>query len=184
MFQGITHNDKLKDQIAQLSNTSLISATKDDVKNLGSNIDSGFDRVVDAINSLRVQAHQNPIPKTPVEKPPLGPSTVEHIRFTERRTNSTNSAAPYALQVIIQTDATIQPAGFKIECDGEISNGDFFVAGQPAMMSVASGLSNNKRSFLLSFKYPPLTPESPVVVTLQSSSDIHVTKVEHIPPLF
>lgn len=179
-LQGVRSSDALKQQARQAYSASLISATKDDLKSLTEHLDDGFAKVIAAIDALRTGKPSPP----PIKKPQLPPPTVEHIRYTESRIASSNPAAPYGLQAIIQTDTTLQPVGFKVTCDGEITNGDFFVVGQPAMMAVATAFSPDKKTFLFSFKYPPVTPETPVVVKLQAKTDIRVTKIEQIPPLF
>jgi hypothetical protein len=184
MIQGITHSDQLKDQIAELSSASLISATKDDVKILGSHVDNGFDRLVDAINSGRGQAHQNPITKTPIEKPSLVPPAVEPIRFTERRTASTNWAAPYGLQVIIQTNVTIQPAGLKILCDNEIASGDFFRRRSTRDDGGSFRVVGRQEKLPSELQVSAANPRISVLVTLRSSKDIHVTRVEQISAMF
>jgi hypothetical protein len=115
---------------------------------------------------------------------PSAPAVVERLRFTQRRAPSNKPETPYGLQVIIQTDTASQPTGLRVECDGGISEGRFFVAGQPAMIAVGQRLSEDRKAFLLSFRYPTFAPDAPVVVTLLSKGDIHVTKVEQIPPLF
>lgn len=111
-------------------------------------------------------------------EPGLPPAVVSEIRFTERRTDSPKKEFPYALQVIIQTNVAIQPAAFKIECDGELAEGSFFVAGQPALMNVRFGTSGNV--FVLSFGMPAFTPESSIVATLLSKSPIRVKRVERV----
>ncbi len=180
-WRSIRSSDALREQARQAYSASLISATKDDVKSLTDHLDQGFENVIAAINALRT----GKTPPPPIKKPTqLPPPVVEHIRYTESRIASSNPSAPYGLQTIIQTDTSIQPVGFKITCDGEITDGDFFVVGQSAMMGVAKGFSQDKKSFLFSFQYPPVKPETPIVVKLQSHIDIRVTKIEQIPSLF
>lgn len=115
---------------------------------------------------------------TPSKPPDLPPPVVSEIRFTERRTDSPKKEFPYALQVIIQTNVTIQPTAFKIECDNEIAEGSFFVSGQSALMNVRWGTDHNV--FFFSFGYPPFMPESSVVATLLSKSPIRVKRIERV----
>jgi hypothetical protein len=82
------------------------------------------------------------------------------------------------LQVILQTDVQQQPTAFIIECDGEITAGEFFMAGQAVMMGVAYGVQPDKKRFYLRVSFPPFTPQSPIVVTLLSKSAVRVTRVE------
>ena len=191
---------KLRDQITTLVNATRLQATLDDIKGMQTAMGDWFLRLETALYAAHKQeppTRPEPKPKPeprseppskaepePAPREPLGPPTVEHVRITQRRAPSNKADAPYGLQVILQTDTTIQPAAFKIDCDGQISEGRFFVAGQAAMMSVAHGLSEDKKTFQFSFRFPPFTPESPIVVTLLSKTDIRVTKVERIPPMF
>jgi hypothetical protein len=69
-----------------------------------------------------------------------------------------------------------------IACNGDISDGSFFVAGQAVLMTVASGVQTDRRQFYLSFRYPAFTPDSPIVVTLLSKNDVAVTKVSAARP--
>ena len=102
---------------------------------------------------------------------------VTHIRFVERQVSSTTDLAPYALQVIIQTDVPIQNAGFKIQCDGIIHSGRFFVAGQGVMMNVHQQIIAGT-TFAFRFGFPTFTPDSPIVVTLMAKSKIRVKQIE------
>jgi hypothetical protein len=109
----------------------------------------------------------------------LGKPTVphpNHTRYAQRNVRSSNANAPYELQVIIETDVPIQNAGFRIECDGPIIDGQFFVTGQPIMMNVRT--TKEDKAFVFSFGYPTFTPQSPIVVTLLSKTQIKVTKIE------
>jgi hypothetical protein len=117
-------------------------------------------------------------PKLSTPELPLPPAVVGEIRFTERRTDSPKKEFPYALQVIIQTSAVIEHPAFRIECDGEIAEGDFFIAGQPIMMN--KGWGADKNVFSLRLGFPPLTPESSMVVTLLSKSPIRVKRLDRV----
>ena len=64
-----------------------------------------------------------------------------------------------------------------IECDGDIEDGTFFIAGQSVIMGMAYGVQPDKKHFYFRFQYPAFTPESPIVVTLESKSDIRVVSV-------
>ena len=75
------------------------------------------------------------------------------------------------MQVIIQTDVAMQPVGLEIDTTAPIVEGNFFVAGSSVIMSKGTVLGTNRNSFLLSFKYPPFVPESPIIVTIESESD-------------
>jgi hypothetical protein len=145
---------------------------------MGDRIDAGFDRVVEAINSLS-EGRVAP-PKTRPQPPAMLPPP-EHIRYTESRAPSAIAGSPYGLQAIIQTDANIQPLSIGITCDGEIDDAKFFVAGISVMLEMADGFSHDRKTFLLRFQYPPITPANPLVVTLFSKVPIHVQKIELSP---
>ena len=186
-IQGVRSSDALKEQARKAYTAIQISATKDDMHALLEHMDQGFEKVIAAINALRTgkatpKQHEAipPVVTTPVLPPPI----VEHIRYAISRIASSDSSAPYGLQIVIQTDTTIQPVGLKITFDGEIARGDFFVAGQSSMLSVATAMSEDKKSFILSFKYPPFTPESPLVVRIESAREVHIMAMDRVPPIF
>jgi len=176
LWSGVRQKHELGSQINQLVNAAVTQASKDDLRMFGDRMDAGFDRVVKAINLLskgRVVRPEETHPKPPALLPPP-----EHIRYTESRAPSTIAGSPYGLQAIIQTDATIQPVSIGITCDGEIYDAKAFVAGIGVMMSVAEGFSRDRKTFLLRFQYPPITPANPLVVTLFSKTAIRIQKIE------
>lgn len=164
---------ELKRQIAAVLSASLLQATADDMHGLRNDIVSGFERVERAIGSLGAQFP----PRAEIHAEPPA-AVVQHIQMSERRVPSTRADAPYGLQVILQTDVQQQPTAFIIECDGEITAGEFFMAGQAVMMGVAYGVQPDKKRFYLRVSFPPFTPQSPIVVTLLSKSAVRVTRVE------
>jgi hypothetical protein len=171
----------LKSQIRSLSAGILGEATKDDIKTLTTHIDDGFYKVVDAINKLGITNHHVPSEKPTQEKPSqpqLPPAVVEHLRFAERRVPSTQSAYPYALEVVIQTDVAVENAALEIDFDGEIEKGDFFLAGQGVMMLVRSGITQDRKGFILGFGFPTWTPEHPIVATILSKQPVRVVGIK------
>jgi hypothetical protein len=102
---------------------------------------------------------------------------VAHFQLSQRRVVSSSEENPFALQVIIQTDETINNTKLAITCNNPISHGDFFVTGQGVMMNVMTGLSGDKKSFEFGFSFPSFTPDSPIVVTLLSKTEINCTKL-------
>ncbi|MGA2465468.1 MAG: hypothetical protein ABSH06_14070 [Thermodesulfobacteriota bacterium] len=118
-----------------------------------------------------------PTSTTAQNKISLGPEIVQHIQVSQGRTVSNRDDAPYALQVILQTDVSTQPTAFMIETDGDIEDGRFFLVGQAVMMSVGYGVQPDKRHFYLGFAFPAFTPPSPIVITLLSKTDIRVIAV-------
>jgi len=167
---------QLKEQGQSLLNTVKLQATLDDIKGIEAAISDGFAHLEAVIKGKRVPPQQ--------PKQQLPPPVVEHIRFVQRRTASTRDDAPYGIQVFIQADTTIQPVALKINCDQPILDGKFFIAGQAVYITAADGYSDDHKSYLFSFRNPPLTPESPLVVTLLSKEDIRVISIERIAPLY
>jgi len=176
-MQGILNNDALRHQIALLSSSTIISATKDDVKSLTNHIDDGFNRVLNAITELCGKKPVQPT-KPPKEVPP--PAIVEHLAHTERRVASDKPDLPYALQIVLQTDQVRSNPGLEIDFDGVIGDGNFFVAGQAVMMAVQYGLTQDRKGFILRFGYPSWTPESPIVVTIYSKDAVQVTAIKNL----
>lgn len=172
----------LQDQTVALGNALKLQATIDDFKHLETAISDGFSRI--ASNSVA----KKPSPSVPpVSTQALGPAVVEHVRLVQRRAASSNPDAPFGLQAVLQTDVTIQPVAFKVNCDSEITdmNGArAFIVGEGAYGAYATAFSQDKKSFLFSFHTPAFTPNSSLVVSLQSKYDIHVVSVEKVEPLF
>jgi hypothetical protein len=166
---------QLREQGQSLLNTIKLQATLDDIKGVTTAISNGFAHLEAVIRGKRA-------PVKPINQP-TQPPIVEHIRFVQRRTASTRDDAPYGIQVFIQTDTTIQPVAFEIDCDHPIVDGKFFIAGQGIYFNSADGYSEDHKSYKFSFHVPPLTPESSLVVTLLSKEDIRVTRIARIQPL-
>lgn len=132
---------ELRGQISTFLGVIRLQATLDDIRGIQSEIRSGFVRVESAMKGAGARsiamgpkaepkaeppAQPMPAPSPPRELP--SPPVVEHVRFTQRRAPSNKAEAPYGLQIIIQTDTVIQPAGFRIECDGEIFDWPVFLS--------------------------------------------------------
>jgi len=184
-LRGLVQKHVFQSQIGSLTTGVQIEATKDDIKTLTTHIDDGFSKVIDSINRLAVK--ESTIPKKTVPSQPskstvqLPPPVVEHLQFAQRRVPSTKPDSPYGLQVVIQTDVPIEGAGLEIDFDGEIDeNSSFFVAGVSAMMSVRSGLTQDRKGFILGFGYPTWTPDHPIVVTALSKQSVQVTAIKQI----
>ena len=105
-WSGISNKSRLQNQINTLTAQSLsVSATKSDIASLTAHLDAGFDRVVHAISQKPPTTIRVP-DKKPASPSPVHPPVVEHLRFSAKPVASNNPAAPYAVQVIIQTDVT------------------------------------------------------------------------------
>jgi hypothetical protein len=137
----------------------------------------GFATVIAAIKGAKA-----PSKITPQNVgPQLPPALVQNLTFTQRKAPSNDPALPYGLQIIIQSNITIQPVGFAFVCTGEVGKLNFFIAGQGAYMNVQTGIAGEKNTVgFVKFSFPPLTPETPLVVTLLSKGDIRVTEVQQI----
>jgi hypothetical protein len=173
----------LKEQIILLVNASKTQATIGDIRSIGDTISNGFHDV----EIVLANCFKGKLPKAiPSGITPVLPPTpqIEHIQITERRTTSDIEGIPWGWQVIMQANDTIQPVGFRIECDAPIEKASAFIAGQAVYLQRAEQFSQDKKSYSFSFHYPPLTPMSPLVVTVFSKQDIHITKIEKIQPLF
>jgi hypothetical protein len=180
-LQGRADKKVFQTQISQLTSQVTIEATKTDIEKLGNKMDEGFGRVVDAIAELRAAIlHKSP-PKattTTVTPPTIVPS-VQHLHFSERRVTSDNPASPYALQVVIQTDVTVDSPRLLLRFSGAIDEGDFFLAGSALTMMHRTQISNPRIALRLGFDFPSWKPESPIVVTVKSKQEVHLTEVSN-----
>jgi hypothetical protein len=167
--------DSQKDRQTLMSQNSQLIAfgqsqiTKDDLTKTEGNLLKGISGV-----NTAVKDRPAPVP----EIQPLPPPTVEHTRFTYRRAASTDPEYPFGLQIIISSDVKIDPVGFAIECTGEVGKVSFFVTGQGAyMMTYAGPAPNNPNVAIVKFAFPALQPETPLVVTIFSKTDIRVKQL-------
>jgi hypothetical protein len=161
----------LLNQNGQLIAFAKSEATHDDIRVMTQDSLRG-------IGNLNSTVRQHPPPTATTE--PLPQPTVEHTRFTFRRAPSNDPALPYGLQVIISSDTTI-PVGFAILCTGEVGKVNAFIAGHGAYMDTFIGPSpNNKNVAVVKFSFPSLAPESPLVVTILSKTDIRVQEIGKI----
>jgi hypothetical protein len=191
LVSGYYDKKKTRDVLNQLVAASATQATKEDVQSLKNEVGllrgdtkAGFANVVDAINRLGdrlVGKSFAPTPKPEIKEPQPSfiPPIIEHIRFTQKRVPVPSGGPQFGTQVIVQTDVASQPTTIRLEANGNIEKANFFIVGQPVMMNVRTVIDHNV--FTLSFGYPAFTPESPVVITLLSNSDITITKVERMP---
>jgi hypothetical protein len=171
-----SNNGKLNDQLTTMYNQVRLEATKDDIGTLVTHIDNGFKSVTDAIASLCKPQKAVKIPQQTVVQPPL--PTPPHVGVAQARTVSTDPQFKFALQVTIQSDQQM-PASFAIECTGEVGKVEAFLVGHTMGMGVMLGtLTNNPSVAIVHFEYPPLSPQSPLVVTILSKEDIRVKAVK------
>jgi hypothetical protein len=162
---------ELTAQISMLIASAQIQATGADLKKLG-------DRLVSAIQK-QPKPTSGPLskPAPPEEKPTPAPPTIENTTLVQRAAPSGDPKLPYGLQVIIQSNVVLDNVNFALECDGEIGNVEFFVAGQGIYMSKRIGIGGpNNNTATVAFAFPPLRPETPLVITLLSKAQIRVVK--------
>jgi hypothetical protein len=174
---SIKQRHQSESEMRRLVSASFVQATKDDIEDLGGKVDAGFDRVVAAVNALAKTKHGEPVEPSGLHE--LVPVPLpEHIRYVERRIPSPDPAAQYGLQVIIQTDANIQPLSLAVVCTGPIEKADNFIVGVRARMAYSVGLSEDRKIYFMSYQLPPFTPQTPIVVTLLSKSPINVQEIK------
>lgn len=175
-IQSIRSDSELRGQVRTMYARTMLEATKDDIETLTGHIDSGFKSVVEAIIGVKtVKQIKPPIVKPPEQQNPVLPSP-PHITWAQSRTLSPDPQL-YALQVTIQSDQSI-PVSFAIECTGPVSKVDAFLVGQGAYMSVLLGtLQGNPNVAVVKIGFPPLTPQTPLVVTILSKENIRVTGI-------
>ena len=164
----------LKAQLATMYQQVRLEATKDDISSLSTHIDNGFKSVVDAIASLCKAAKPTTIPQHAATQPPL--PVPPNVSITQARAVSTDPQFRFALQVTIQSNQQI-PASFVFECSGDVGKVDAFLVGHSAMMEVLLGRGQNPNEAIVHFGYPPLSPQSPLIVTILSKEDIRVQSV-------
>jgi hypothetical protein len=136
-------------------------------------MDAGLDRVVVAVQSLskgKIEIPPKPQPKTALPPP-------EHVTYVQQRVPSAESGAPFGLQVIIQTDTSIQPVSLAVLCDGPFEKGSNFVVGVSVRMGVVEGYSEDHKTYVIEYQAPPFTPKTPIVITLLSKTAIAVKQV-------
>jgi hypothetical protein len=131
-----------------------------------------------------------PPPQTPaVPPPPLhvsesaeAPKPVRRFIFTQEQTNSTHDDAPFAVRIVIQTTATVQPTSLAIICDSEVAYADSRLGGGANPQRAGDGMVNNdKHIYWIFWGEPPFRPEAPLVLTLMSKTAIHALAVKEGP---
>jgi hypothetical protein len=100
-------------QISTLITSAQVQATKDDVARIGVQVKNGSDQIVAAIKGKPLPPAVNP-PKQSDQQVP----TVEHTTLVQRPTVSDTPEFPYALQVIVQSNITLDPVALGFKCDG------------------------------------------------------------------
>lgn len=155
----------LQRQISTLYLQSRVEATKVDMQALTDQMDAGFKGVVETIRALCKPVAQLPPPTRPQKIQPL--PAPPHVTVTQARALPSDPAYAYGLQVTIQSDQSV-PVSFAIKCSGPIGAINAFLVGQGVYLSVFRGIeSNHPDTAVVRFGYPPLTPQSPLIVILR-----------------
>jgi len=129
-------------------------------------------------------SNPNPAPEDRAPRatqPPPQPS-VAHVRIASQKTvTSTDAEFPFKLEVVLQTDSSIEPVAFGLICNGDVGKGDAGFTGGGAYMQTKSGqLDNNAHMWGFEWKYPAFTAADPIVVNLYSKEHIEVTGLQEI----
>lgn len=134
--------------------------------------------------SLRASIHAGTesrrIGATPT--PSFAPSPIlVGIRIaSQRRVPSDDPKLPYGLEVVIQTDVTIQPVALILVCDGPIGKGHGFEGGGLYVM-VSDGIAaGHPNIWIEKRKSPAFTAGSPIVIDLFSETAINAVSVKRI----
>jgi hypothetical protein len=132
---------------------------------------ASLQREMDEKDHKKIQAQTMTGPATPQ---PL----LARIRIASQKTVvSTNPNPPYALQVVVQTDQSIQPVAFIFECDGEVADGHGGVGAGVYTKSKKWTIEGHPNWYAIEWETPAFAPETPMVVTLLSKTAVHVTAV-------
>lgn len=112
-------------------------------------------------------------------------SNVTYARIvSQKQLFSTNPGLPYALEVIIQTDKTIEPVAFLVKFDGPIGKGNTSISGDGAYIPITQGVRGEKATnFYFEWLSPPLTPDKIVTIDILSKTYVRaiaLNKVKYI----
>lgn len=113
-------------------------------------------------------------------EPRIEPPILVGMRFTQHRVASDKPEMPYGLEVVVQTDTTIQPVAIVIECNGEISEGHAGLGAGAYTKTKQGVLVDHPNWFLLSWETPAFTPSTPIRATLFSKGPIRAVSVRQV----
>lgn len=107
---------------------------------------------------------------------------VEGVRVYTRQVPSPLEHAPYAIEITVQVASPVQPFALAVVCDKEITEGKFSMPGGGAFQNVTIGAltSEPKKSYYVGFNSPPVTPSSPLLVTIMCKEPFNVLRVERL----
>jgi hypothetical protein len=109
----------------------------------------------------------------------LDASLIGNVQMIQQPAPSNNPQLPYALQVIVQTEQHTFPVSFAFGCTGPIGGMTYFVAGQlsTSFTDLVANAGQGKSTAVLRFSSPVMTPNTPLVVTLYSKTEIRVLQL-------
>jgi hypothetical protein len=107
---------------------------------------------------------------------------VEGVNVSMQQIPSPKPDAPYAVEITVQVASSIQPFAIGVVCDQEIAQADFRVIGVGAYTDVGTGYvtAYPKTSYYLRFGSPPVTPSSPLVITVMCRQPFKILSVERM----
>jgi hypothetical protein len=175
-----TDKRELRDQINILIKNSQTQATGDEVATVGSALTLGVQRLEDDIKRKNAESGKptKPLPQDHTQAQP-SPQPPEVIRSTQKRVPSADPNSPFGLQVIITSDVSYSPVELKLTFSGPIDKISFFMAGSPVMQMFQSFISPEDPNIgIVRIGYPPLSPETPMVVNVLSHTDVKLVSIE------
>jgi len=123
--------------------------------------------------------------RTPLsqEVQPQSPAfPVQTLQFAQEAVPSDDEDAPYAVKVTIQTNVAMQPTSVLVNCDGELTNGEYHLAGVGVLMGHYWGYTKDRHGYWILLKETSFRPETPIVATLKSKRPFRVLSVTKGPP--
>lgn len=186
--QKLTSEAAIRDRNTAIQETGKLY--KVTIDNLNSRIQGLESQLTEQGENVEVIKRSNIVTgKNPVKVEVTNPSSqskpqlpiLAHIRIaSQKQIVSTKDKLPYALEVVVQTDQIIEPVAFIFECDGEIGEGFGSVGANMYFMSKSGSVRDHPNWFLLAWKSPPFTPQTPMIVKLFSKKPIQVINLRKI----
>lgn len=105
---------------------------------------------------------------------------IETLTHTTRPISSNNPEFPFALEIIIQSNVTIDTPKFLIECDGVINDARAEFINSSMIIGSKYYFVNNNTSLEFHCQLPPISPKNPLMVIVYSKIKVNVLRVTHI----
>ena len=118
-----------------------------------------------------------PVPNAPAAQPE--PPIMTGIRIaSQKRIPSDDPKFPYGLEVVIQTDANIEPVAIAVTCSGRIGKANAGFSNGGAYTMAKQGFAQDRQDvFLAEWKTPAWTPQDSIVARLYSETAINARSV-------